>query len=223
MRRIVAGVLIVTTTLAYLASGVSVAYSEAVPAEIVAAHEAAAKLQQERQAAMQSAEAQARANEVVQQRSSVVAASAHSPTTSVVRGNHLSIASIGLVAPIVNVGVTTTNNIDVPAGNQVGYWTGSAVPGTPGAVFLDGHVDGVFASLQRVPMGQTFSMVYGGQTFTYRVVHKEVADLAGIDMNRALSVYGGAAEGLNIMTCAGNFVPSMDTYDKRLVVYAHRI
>lgn len=219
MRRTVASVLIVATTLAYLASGASVAYSEAVPAEIVGVREAAAELQQERQAT----EAQTMANEATQQRTAMVTASATRPSISVTRGNHLSIASIGLVAPIVNVGVTATNNIDVPAGKQVGYWTGSATPGTSGAVFLDGHVDGVFASLQRVSVGQTFSMIYSGQTLAYRVVHKEVVDLAGIDMNRALSVYGGAAEGLNIMTCAGNFVPSMDTYDKRLVVYTHRI
>ena len=211
--------LIVVTTLAYLASGASVAYSEAVPAEIVAAHEATTKMQQGHQVA----EVQVKAHEPAQQRTAVVAASATRSSTSVTRGNHLSISSIGLVAPIVNVGVTATNNIDVPAGKQVGYWTGSAAPGAPGAVFLDGHVDGVFASLQRVSVGQTFSMIYSGQTLTYRVVHKEVVDLAGIDMNRALSVYGGAAEGLNIMTCAGNFVPSMDTYDKRLVVYTHRI
>lgn len=220
MRRIVAGVFIVVATLAYLVSGTRIAYSEAVPAHMIAAYEAAAKEQYVREEAVRQ---QAHQEQQVVQQATAATKVATRPTPSVTKGNHLSIASIGLTAPIINVGVTATNNIDVPAGRKVGYWTGSATPGTPGAVFLDGHVDGVFASLSRTALGQTFSMVYGGQSFTYRIVHKEIVDLQGIDMNRALSVYAGASEGLNIMTCAGAFIPAIDTYDKRLVVYAHRI
>jgi sortase (surface protein transpeptidase) len=106
---------------------------------------------------------------------------------------------------------------------QVGRWVGGAEPGEQGAVFLDGHVDGVFARLSGVTIGQIVSVSYGGQVYIYRVVHMETVALEGIDMRRALSVYGGASEGLNMMTCAGTFVPSMDTYDQRLVVYAVRV
>lgn len=139
------------------------------------------------------------------------------------RGDVLSISSLGLQAQVVPVGLTQSNAIDVPAGRQVGYWTGSAKPGTPGAVFLDGHVDGVFAKLSRLAVDQTVQLSYGGATFTYKVVHREVVQLAGIDMNRALSVYGNALEGLNIMTCAGKYISSQGTYDQRLVVYATRV
>lgn len=138
-------------------------------------------------------------------------------------GNIVTIPSIGLSAQIVNVGLTADNAIDVPAGRQVGYWTGSAVPGTPGATFLDGHVDGILAHLQRISVGQTFSVRFNGQTFNYQVAHTETVALAGIDMNRALSTYGGASEGLNMMTCAGTYVPAIGTYDQRFVVYAVRI
>ena len=145
-------------------------------------------------------------------------------TVAAVRtGNLLTIPSIGLNASVVDVGLTATNAIDVPAGLQVGYWTGSAQPGMPGATFLDGHVDGIFAHLDRLGVGQTFSIRFNGQTFRYQVAHTETVALAGIDMNRALSTYGGAPEGLNMMTCAGIFVPSLDTYDQRFVVYAVRI
>lgn len=139
------------------------------------------------------------------------------------KGNTLFMPSIGFQAPVTTVGVTADNAIDVPAGLQVGWWNGSAQPGTPGAVFLDGHVDGVFKRLSTVAVGQTISLFYGGQTYSYRIVQKEVVPLAGIDMTRALSVYGGAAEGLNIMTCAGTYIPSQGTYDQRLVVYAVRV
>lgn len=157
---------------------------------------------------------------VVQATPSAQLASAHQ--TPIREGNNLSIESIGFRAPIVDVGTTSTNNIDVPAGMQVGRWTGSATPGSPGAVFLDGHVDGVFARLHTLTVGQSISVSYGGQAYTYRAIHKEVVQLAGIDMRRALSVMGYATEGLNIMTCAGTYIPSMGTYDQRLVIYAVR-
>lgn len=144
-------------------------------------------------------------------------------STPVIKGNSISIPSIGFQAPIVEVGLTTSNAIDVPAGMQVGHWNGSARPGSFGAAFLDGHVDGIFARLSRLAVGQTVSINYDNQAFNYRVVHTEVVLLDGIDMNRALSVYGGAGEGLNMMTCAGTYIPSIGTYDKRLVVYTIRI
>lgn len=143
-------------------------------------------------------------------------------TAATVRtGNTLTIPSLGFSGSIADVGLTSGNAIDVPA-RQVGYWTGSSRPGTPGAAFLDGHVDGVFAKLSQLQVGHTFSVTYGGQIFRYSVVHTETVQLAGIDMNRALSTYNGAAEGLNIMTCAGTYLPSMGTYDQRFVVYAVR-
>lgn len=144
-------------------------------------------------------------------------------TTPQPKSNTLYIPGIGFQAPVATVGVTVSNAIDVPASLQVGWWNGSAQPGTPGAVFLDGHVDGVFRRLSSVAVGQTVSLLYSGQTYSYRIVHKEVVPLAGIDMTQALSVYGGAAEGLNIMTCAGTYIPSQGTYDQRLVVYAVRV
>lgn len=223
MRRIIVGMVVVVMATSFVASGMQIAYSEGVPAELVAARQTQEAARRQKLAA----EAQSLADAVKTAEATKVVAAVASPTprqsAPVTQGDRLSISSIGLVAPIVDVGVTVTNNIDVPAGKQVGRWIGAATPGVPGAVFLDGHVDGVFAGLSHVTTGQTFSIMYGGQTFTYRIVAKETVPLAGIDMNRALSVYGGASEGLNIMTCAGSYVPSMGTYDQRLVVYAVRI
>ena len=151
------------------------------------------------------------------------ATAASKPPVSVVGGNALSIPSIRFQGQIVDVGLTQDNAIDVPTGLQVGRWNGSAIPGSPGAVFLDGHVDGIFARLHQVAAGQTLSIDYNGQKYSYRVVYTETVLLDGIDMTKALSTYGGVSEGLNIMTCAGNYMPSHGTYDQRLVVYAVRI
>lgn len=152
----------------------------------------------------------------------VAAQSVKKQAPVVIKGNSLSIASIGFQGSIVDVGVTAENAIDVPA-SHVGRWIGSAQPGAPGAVFLDGHVEGVFARLNKLTVGQIVTMQYNGQAFNYKVAFTEIVDLATIDMNRSLSVYSGATEGLNIMTCAGTYIPSAGTYDKRLVVYTVRV
>ncbi|USN96280.1 MAG: class F sortase [Candidatus Nomurabacteria bacterium] len=153
----------------------------------------------------------------------VSAAQPAKPRAAAVVGNSLSIPSIGFQSSIIEVGVTATNNIDVPSSLQVGHWIGSARPGVDGAAFLDGHVDGVFAKLHSVREGQIISVNYGGQTFKYRVVHTETVPLVDIDMGKALSVYGDGSQGLNLMTCAGTYVATQGTYDHRLVVYAVRV
>ena len=134
----------------------------------------------------------------------------------------VSIPSIGLSSRFVTVGLTSTNAIDVHP-SLVGWWNGSAQPGTPGAVFLDGHNPGVFSKLPSLTEGAQISLTKAdGQIFTYTVVHIETVMLAGINMRAALSPYSGASEGLNLMTCVGTYNAKTGTTDQRLVVYAVR-
>ena len=132
--------------------------------------------------------------------------------------NRLIIPSIGVNSVITSVGLTADGAVDVPATN-VGMWAGSPAPGAHGATFLDGHSPGILSALNQVGVGQTFQVIYGGQTYTYRVAHTETIPLDSVNMRRALAVYGNG-DGLNIMTCAGQFAPSRNTYDHRLIVYA---
>ncbi len=148
--------------------------------------------------------------------------SAAAPAPSLASSYDLSIPSIGLVVPIVEVGTTSTNAIDVPASGAAGHWIGSANPGHPGTVFIDGHVDGVFAKLGTVAVGQTIGIYQNDTTYRYRVTAKEVTPLATTDMRHVLSAVDSANESLSIMTCAGTYVPSEGTYDHRLTVYAVR-
>jgi sortase (surface protein transpeptidase) len=155
-------------------------------------------------------------------------APARKPTTAKVAAapapayDKVSIASIGLLSRFVAVGLTNTNAIDVNP-SLVGWWNGSAQPGTPGAAFLDGHNPGVFKNLPKVTTGaQIVITKASGETFNYTVVHIETVQLAGINMHAALSTYGDAAEGLNLMTCVGTYNPNTGTTDQRLVVYAVR-
>jgi sortase (surface protein transpeptidase) len=136
--------------------------------------------------------------------------------------DRLSIASIGLSSRFITVGLTSTNAIDVHP-SLVGWWNGSATPGSLGAAFLDGHNPGVFSALPSIKEGALITITKAsGETFTYTVVHIETVMLAGINMRAALSTYGGAREGLNLMTCVGAYNAQTDTTDQRLVVYAVR-
>lgn len=138
-------------------------------------------------------------------------------------GNVLAIPSLGLRAPLVDVGTTNKGAIDVPGGMQVGHWNGSAQPGMPGLAFLDGHTPGVLSSLSRVSVNQIFNVHYNGQDLRYKVVFIETIPLANVDMSKSLRVYGGAVEGINLMTCAGVYEASLGTYNQRLIVYSVRI
>lgn len=136
--------------------------------------------------------------------------------------DRVSIPSVGLSARFVTVGTTSGNAIDVHP-SLVGWWNGSAQPGSSGAAFLDGHNPGIFSRLPSVGVGAQISVARAtGEVFNYTVVHTEVVPLAGINMNAALSVYGGGGEGLNLMTCVGTFDRTTSTTDQRLIVYAVR-
>lgn len=139
--------------------------------------------------------------------------------------NNLSIPAIGVTAPLVELGLTASNNIASPASNtEVGRWKGSAQPGHLGSpVFLTGHVRGVFSKLSRLNNGDLMTVTYGGKHFTYKVVHKETVRLSKLDMAKPLTVYGGGQEGMNLMTCAGSYNIFTGTYTKRLTVYTVRI
>ncbi|MCA9334838.1 class F sortase [Candidatus Saccharibacteria bacterium] len=173
--------------------------------------------------AVAKADSQQRTQTVMRRSSTPTPTPTPTPSRAIsIKGDSISIPSIGLQAPVTKVGVTSTNAIDVPADVRVGHWIGSATPGASGAVFLDGHVDGVFAHLHSVKKGQMISVTYGKKQFKYRIVHTETVLFEAVDMAKALSVYGGDVEGLNIMTCAGKYDTAIGTYDHRLVVYAVR-
>lgn len=134
----------------------------------------------------------------------------------------VSIPSIGLSARYVTVGLTDSNAIDVHP-SLVGWYNRSAQPGNPGAAFLDGHNPGVFSNLPNAAIGSQISITKAsGEVFNYTVVYTETVWLEGINMRKALYPYGGAAEGLNLMTCVGTYIPSKGTTDQRFIVYAVR-
>ncbi|MCL2037727.1 class F sortase [Candidatus Saccharibacteria bacterium] len=132
------------------------------------------------------------------------------------QSDRLIIPKIGLNSPLTTVGMAG-GAIDVHP-SLPGRWNGSARPGSNGAVFVDGHNDGIFARLGALAVGDQIMITNGGATYTYTVVFTKVAPLESVNMAKALTVYGGAKQGLNLMTCAGS--PVGNTYSHRLTVYA---
>ena len=148
------------------------------------------------------------------------------PTTQS-RVDRLIIPKIGLNAQLMTVGVTANYAVDVHptlpawfnqssrAGRNDGYYK---------ATFIDGHRGGIFNALGRLAVGDTVTVDFAnGEKYTYTVVKIEIRSIDDPKlMDDALSIYGGASYGLNIMTCDGKYLPDRGTQESRLVIYTTR-
>ena len=126
--------------------------------------------------------------------------------------------------------VTSKGAIQAPTNIfDSGWYTGSAKPGTAGAGLIDAHASGatrqgLFAYLDTLKDGDKLSVEVGnGESLNYAVVHKETVDLKTIDVGALLKPYQGVKEGINLITCAGTWLPDEATYDKRVLIYTERI
>lgn len=148
----------------------------------------------------------------------------------------LSISSIGINAPIENVGIDPTDNtLAVPTLNPwtgVGWYENGPYPGTQGSAVIDGHLDrpggypAVFWNLKNLKVGAIVT-VTSAQGKAY---HFKVTALAYYCANTGaqchyppppLSAIFGNTGGtyLNLITCAGVWIPSIKQTTLRLVVY----
>jgi sortase A len=142
---------------------------------------------------------------------------------------YLKIDKLSLFARIKRVGVDAQNAIEAPKNvYDAGWYDGSAKPGEPGAVFIDGHVSGptrggIFVNLKKLKNGDSVKVEMGnGTKYTYRVVATERVPKDQVDMAKALRPYEQGKQGLNIMTCAGTYDKNSETYDFRYIVYTVR-
>ena len=142
----------------------------------------------------------------------------------------LTIDKIGVEARVLPMSVNSDGSVQAPVNIFDSGWYGaSAKPGQAGAGFIDAHASGatrqgLFAYLDTLVVGDTVSVERGdGQLFNYRVAHVETVNLDKVDMKKALRTHGGATEGLNLMTCTGEWLPEEKTYDQRAIVYTVRV
>ena len=132
---------------------------------------------------------------------------------------------------VLEVGVTKDNLLDVPKNiNDAAWYKKSATPGTGyGAVLVDAHnggisTNGVFANLDQLEIDEEITIERGdGKTFKYRVVENQTVPLDQVNesgMKKMMQSAQPDKEGLNLITCAGKWVPRIQQFDERIMVRA---
>lgn len=138
-------------------------------------------------------------------------------------------------ARIVPLGVINkTKQLDTPISiYDAGWYTGSAKPGESGAMLMDGHNGGprhggIFDKLGDLKEGAKIIIERGdGHKYSYKVIDNRELSLS--EMNNPNNKYGMATaqesiengkNGLNIITCVGEWIPSKNTFDKRVILRA---
>jgi LPXTG-site transpeptidase (sortase) family protein len=148
------------------------------------------------------------------------------PTASpLIQPTVLAIPSLNITAPIVNVGLTIQQELQVPANDtEVGWYEYGPAPGQSGPAVLVGHLDSahgpsVFYRLKKISQGDTISITRkDGSTVHFQVDEVEAYNQDNFPTSK---VYGDIPyAGLRLITCAGTFDRQKLRYTENLVVFA---
>jgi sortase (surface protein transpeptidase) len=139
----------------------------------------------------------------------------------------LSIPVIGVDAPIETVGVTTSGDLSVPTQDpweDVGWYSSGTLPGELGSAVIDGHLDrpggypAVFWRLRNLHVGNEVMVIdRQGKTRRFRVTAIEYYPPQYAPIQQIFENQSGRY--LNLITCAGDWIPSQHQTSLRLVVY----
>lgn len=152
---------------------------------------------------------------------------------------YLSIPSLKISnARVVQIGtIKNTGQLDSPKSiYDTGWYTKSGLPGAgKGAVLIDGHnggptKGGIFENLGSLSKGSEIIIERGdGQRITYQVVDNREMSVEDINnesnplgMKTMLNSMDPKKEGLNMITCVGDWDYSKNTFNKRVMLRAVR-
>ncbi|HLX59317.1 MAG TPA: class F sortase [Ktedonobacteraceae bacterium] len=142
-------------------------------------------------------------------------------------GGRLIIPGIGVNASIEPVGVLSDGNLAVPTQKPwdgVGWYQYGPYPGDQGSAVIDGHLDrpggspAVFWNLRNLHIGDMVMVVNPGEkSLHFRVINMKYyapnnAPLQTIFENK-MGIF------LNLITCAGQWIPNQHQTTLRLVIY----
>lgn len=134
------------------------------------------------------------------------------------------IPAIGVVAPLVPLGLNADGTLEVPSYDRAGWYVGGPRPGQPGPAVVAAHVDSrtgpaVFYRLKELQPGHEVHIDYAGGASVGFVV-RETGRYSKSGFPTA-EVYG-RTEGpeLRLITCTGTFDRSARSYRDNLVVWA---
>ncbi len=143
---------------------------------------------------------------------------------------YVRIPKINVSSRVLTLGVDEKGRMQAPNNiHDAGWYEQSARPGSGGAVLLDGHVSGkinsaVFKNLKTLVPGDEIEIERGdGQKFKYKVVTSKDYPVDQLDMVKALISVQPGVNGLNIITCSGDFNASNQSFNQRLLVQAVQV
>jgi sortase (surface protein transpeptidase) len=139
----------------------------------------------------------------------------------------LLISAIGVNALIEQVGITPAGDLAVPAQNpweDVGWYGSGPYPGERGSAVIDGHLDrpggypAVFWNLRNLRVGNEVTVIDAhGKTIHFHVAGIVFYSPRDAPIQQIFANNSGTY--LNLITCAGDWIPSQHQTTLRLVVY----
>lgn len=130
-----------------------------------------------------------------------------------------------LPAALVPVSTLPGGDLDLPAADRVGWWSGSAEAGQAlGTVVLSGHVDseaglGYMASLLTASEGDRVTLAGEGRSQTFRVTATRRVHRAKLSQDSRWNDQGGPLK-LVLITCYGRYDPVKREYLENLIITA---
>jgi LPXTG-site transpeptidase (sortase) family protein len=138
----------------------------------------------------------------------------------------LTISKLGIHATVDPVSTTAAGAMGVPENIwNAGWYSGSAKPGQPGAVFMDGHASStrgaLFGNLDSLVIGDEMQVERAdGRVISYKVAKVSVLNRNDVNMIEAMQPLDSQKGGLNIMSCVGQWVSAENTLENRVLIYA---
>lgn len=139
----------------------------------------------------------------------------------------LVIPAIGVNASVETVGILNNGDLATPTRSpwtDVGWFVSGPQPGQQGSAVIDGHLDrpggypAVFWNLRYMQVGEHVMVVRtNGKTLNFQVTRVAFYSPQSAPIQAIFGNSGGTY--LNLITCAGDWIPSQHQTTLRLVVY----
>ncbi|HVV15015.1 MAG TPA: class F sortase [Candidatus Paceibacterota bacterium] len=150
-------------------------------------------------------------------------------TTQPISPARLKIASLGVDAPVENVGKKADGAMGTPSTfGSVAWYAPGSKPGGPGNAVFAGHVNnalttaGVFSHLSQIKEGATIQVLdKDGRSLSYEVTSIEEYPAEAAPADAVFSTEGPSQ--IILITCDGDWDSVAHSFDKRLVVVARLI
>ncbi len=127
-------------------------------------------------------------------------------------------------APVLDVGVRSDGEMEIPGANDVGWYRFNPTPGELGSSVLAAHIayngePGVFRYLADVEIGERVVVAFDdGTTTEFEIVELAQYDKQELPTDRVFAKDGEPV--LTLITCGGDFNRSLRSYEDNIVAYA---